>query len=104
MKKMPQVKIRKKLLFSAFAAISMWTLPVAGQNMAHKIDTHIDTQPDSVQQVQWLGGLIGNGGNCDTGACGDCGSCSNGDFSQGGKSLFGAVSYTHLTLPTILLV
>ena len=92
MKKMPQVKIRKKLLFSAFAAISMWTLPVAGQNMAHKIDTHIDTQPDSVQQVQWLGGLIGNGGNCDTGACGDCGSCSNGDFSQGGKSLFGVNS------------
>ena len=92
MKKMPQVKIRKKLLFSAFAAISMWTLPVAGQNMAHKIDTHIDTQPDSVQQVQWLGGLIGNGGNCDTGACGDCGSCSNGDFSQGGESLFGVNS------------
>ena len=95
MKKMPQVKIRKKLLFSAFAAISMWTLPVAGQNMANKIDTHIDGQPDGVQQVQWLSGLVGGGGNCDAGTCGDCGSCNNGgfggngDFGQAGKSLFG---------------
>ncbi len=100
MKKMPQVKIRKKLLFSAFAAISMWTLPVAGQNMANKIDTHIDGQPDGVQQVQWLSGLVGRGGNCDAGTCGDCDSCNNGgfggngDFGQGGKSLFGVNQFS----------
>ena len=100
MKKMPQVKIRKNLLFSAFAAISMWTLPVAGQNMANKIDTHIDGQPDGVQQVQWLSGLVGRGGNCDAGTCGDCDSCNNGgfggngDFGQGGKSLFGVNQFS----------
>ena len=59
-------------------------------NTANKIAASTGGQPDGVQQVQWLGGLIGGGGSNDCGgACGNGGGGFGGDFGQGGKSLFG---------------
>ena len=98
MKNMFQAKIRSKLLFSAFALVSMLTLPAAAQdntqlNTANQIGSNVDGNSDVTQQVQWLGGFIGGcgNGNCGGGCDGGCGA---GGYDAGGKSLFGVDQFS----------
>ena len=93
MKKIFQVQIRSELLFTVFAAIITLSLPVIGQDgvtfsTANKIGDNIAGQSSGVQQVQWLGGYIGGGGNSNCGGAG-CGECGSGGCGEAGKSLFG---------------